>query len=93
MCGEQLLLDTYLPELEQLKLRIATREREGDPMRQHVAGSTQDTVQLVTSNLPELSNWGACFTTLVAAVNSKVWPRVLCIQDMWHVVPNVGSAG
>jgi hypothetical protein len=66
----QLLLDTYLPELEQLKLRIATREKEGNPMQQPVAGMTQDTVQLVTGNLPELSNWGAPSILHVTALNS-----------------------
>jgi len=54
----QLLFDAYMPELEQLKMRMATREKEGDHMGHSMTGRTQDTVQLVTSNLPELSNWG-----------------------------------
>ena len=48
-----------MPELEQLKFKMATREKEGVPLQPPIAGRTENTVQLVTSNLTELSNWGA----------------------------------
>lgn len=48
----QLLLDTYMPELERLKM-------DQDVLKhQHVPVHHSGTVQITTSNLPELSNWG-----------------------------------
>ncbi|CAL8467347.1 g6884 [Coccomyxa elongata] len=55
---KKLLMETYMPELEQLKVKMATREKEGVPMLPPMAGRTENTTQLVTSNLTELSNWG-----------------------------------
>ena len=51
----QLLVERYMPELEQIKVAIALREKEGQFRARHAHAS--DTVQLVTSNLPELHNW------------------------------------
>jgi hypothetical protein len=45
-----------MPELEQIKMAIALREKEGQVRVKHAQHSA-DTVRLVTSNLPELSNW------------------------------------
>ena len=53
----QMLLNRYMPELEQTKMAMALREKEGQ-LRQRHAPHASDTAQLVTSNLPELSNWG-----------------------------------
>lgn len=53
----QMLVNRYMPELEQIKMAIALREKEGQ-LRQRHAPHASDTTQLVTSNLPELSNWG-----------------------------------
>ena len=49
----QLLLETYMPELERLKMdqNLLTEEQQA-PVHQ------KDTVKITTSNLPELSNWG-----------------------------------
>lgn len=52
-----MLVTRYMPELEQTKVAIALREKEGQ-FRQKHAPHASDTAQLVTSNLPELSNWG-----------------------------------
>lgn len=51
----QLLLEQYLPELERVKVAARLREEEGN-LPQH--SRPEDTVQLVTSNLPGLNNWG-----------------------------------
>ena len=48
----QLLLDTYMPELERLKMDQDLLKQQHAPV--HHSG----TVQITTSNLPELSNWG-----------------------------------
>jgi hypothetical protein len=53
----QLLLEDYMPELERVKLAVKLKEEEGMP--QQSGHRSQDTVRLVTSNLPELHNWGA----------------------------------
>ena len=52
-----MLVNRYMPELEQTKMAIALREKEGQYRQKHSAHAS-DTAQLVTSNLPELSNWG-----------------------------------
>ncbi len=52
----QLLLEQYMPELERVKLAVKLREEQGSLPQQ--ASRSGDTVQLVTSNLPELHNWG-----------------------------------
>ena len=49
----QLLLETYMPELERLKMdQNLLTELQQAPVHQ------KDTVRITTSNLPELSNWG-----------------------------------
>ena len=49
----QLLLETYMPELERLKMdQNLLMEQQQAPVHQ------KDTVRITTSNLPELSNWG-----------------------------------
>lgn len=48
----QLLLDTYMPELERLKMDQDLLKQQQAPMH------ASDTVQITTSNLPELANWG-----------------------------------
>ena len=52
-----MLVNRYMPELEQIKMAIALHKKEGQ-LRQRHAPHASDTAQLVTSNLPELSNWG-----------------------------------
>lgn len=47
----QLLLETYMPELERLKMDQTLLKQQA-PVHQ------SGTVQITTSNLPELSNWG-----------------------------------
>lgn len=81
MYGAQLLMDTYMPELEQLKLRMATREKEGVPLQPPMAGMTENTTQLVTSNLTELSNWGAAFP--LDAMKQTVSHLIAC----WLILP------
>lgn len=49
----QLLLDTYMPELERLKMDQDLLKQQYAPVHH------SDTVQITTSNLPELSNWGS----------------------------------
>ena len=49
----QLLLETYMPELERLKMDQDLLKQQHAPVH-HSSG----TVQITTSNLPELSNWG-----------------------------------
>ena len=56
-CCVQLLYERYMPELEQIKMAIALRGKEGRFRGRHAVEHAGDTVQLVTSNLPELHNW------------------------------------
>ncbi|CAK0788001.1 hypothetical protein CVIRNUC_011223 [Coccomyxa viridis] len=50
---KRLLLETYMPELERLKMdQNLLMEQQQAPVHQ------KDTVRITTSNLPELSNWG-----------------------------------
>lgn len=48
----QLLLDIYMPELERLKMDQDLLKQQQAPVH------ASDTVQITTSNLPELANWG-----------------------------------
>ena len=49
----QLLLDIYMPELEHLKMdQDLLKQQQQAPLH------ASDTVQITTSNLPELANWG-----------------------------------
>ena len=49
----QLLLDIYMPELERLKM-----DQDLLKQQQQAPVHASDTVQITTSNLPELANWG-----------------------------------
>ena len=50
----QLLMDIYMPELERLKM-----DQDLLKQQQQAPVHASDTVQITTSNLPELANWGA----------------------------------
>ncbi len=69
-----------MPELEQLKVKMATREKEGVPMLPPMAGRTENTTQLVTSNLTELSNWGAPFPSQAPSGRQG---RLLYLHTCW----------
>lgn len=78
----QYLIDSALPELEQLKIKLRTKHAAVQP-QMHSSHRPADAIQLVTSNLPEI-DWGDVGRTSSApapsssssssTADSMVWP-------------------